>query len=74
MPHVTPEIWFVNGTAVNKKVDITDTIDSKLAAIKCHTSQFKNFSDIEKMMRSRGEGKGKNKKYFERFNAVKLGW
>jgi LmbE family N-acetylglucosaminyl deacetylase len=73
-PHVTGEIWFVNWAGGNKKVDVTDTMDAKLAAIKCHTSQFKNFADIEKMMKSRGEGKGRNKKYFERFNAVKLGW
>lgn len=69
-PHTTPEIWFVNWAGGEKKVDVTKTFEKKLEAISKHTSQFKDFKDVEKMMRSRG----KKGKYYEQFKVVKLGW
>lgn len=38
--HVVREVWMPAFTAPDKVVDITDTIDDKLAALQCHASQF----------------------------------
>lgn len=39
-PHVVREVWMPAFTAPDKVVDITETIDDKLAALQCHASQF----------------------------------
>lgn len=46
-PHVVEEVLLVNFSKLNFFVDISETIDLKMKAIACHTSQF---IDIEKFL------------------------
>ena len=38
-PHTVPEIWMVAGREANRAVDITDTFDLKISALRRHRSQ-----------------------------------
>lgn len=38
-PHKVREMWFWGTDDVNHRVDITDTFETKLAALRCHASQ-----------------------------------
>ncbi len=46
-PHVVEEVLLVNFSKINFYVDISETIDLKMKAINCHTSQF---IDMEKFL------------------------
>lgn len=39
-PHKVTEIWFWGAEDINYRVDITGTFDLKIAALRCHKSQF----------------------------------
>lgn len=55
-PHKVEEILFWGTEDVNFRSDITDTFDTKLAALLCHRSQIKEFQhipDIEAYLRRR---------------------
>jgi LmbE family N-acetylglucosaminyl deacetylase len=39
-PHKVAEIWFWGAEDINYRVDITKTFDLKIAALRCHKSQF----------------------------------
>jgi LmbE family N-acetylglucosaminyl deacetylase len=49
-PHKVREMWFWGAEEPNHRLDITDTIDTKLAALGCHKSQV---GDIPPEMRER---------------------
>lgn len=49
-PHKVREMWFWASDDINYRLDITDTFDTKLAALGCHKSQV---SDIPPEMRER---------------------
>jgi LmbE family N-acetylglucosaminyl deacetylase len=49
-PHKVREMWFWGAEEPNHRLDITDTIDTKLAALGCHKSQV---GDIPPEMRAR---------------------
>ena len=49
-PHKVREMWFWASDEPNYRLDITDTFDTKLAALGCHKSQV---SDIPPEMRER---------------------
>ena len=49
-PHTVPQVW-INVTDPTLVVDITDTFDTKLAALKCHESQVSHREDLEEMLR-----------------------
>jgi LmbE family N-acetylglucosaminyl deacetylase len=49
-PHKVREMWFWGAEEPNHRLDITGTIDTKLAALGCHKSQV---GDIPPEMRSR---------------------
>jgi LmbE family N-acetylglucosaminyl deacetylase len=49
-PHVVPEVW-VGGSVNGFAVDITDTIDRKIAALRRHESQVSGRDDLEEMVR-----------------------
>ena len=38
-PHTVPEIWVMASPRADRAVDITDTFDRKIAALRCHRSQ-----------------------------------
>jgi LmbE family N-acetylglucosaminyl deacetylase len=53
-PWAVPEVWFLADAAPNQFVDITDTFDAKLAALREHVSQVAHNPDLEPMLRSWG--------------------
>jgi len=63
------DILFTGDYQKNTRIDITKVIDLKRKALLKHTSQFTQ-EIVEYIV---NEGK-KNKKYFEYFNYIKLGW
>jgi LmbE family N-acetylglucosaminyl deacetylase len=42
-PHNVEEIWFWASEDINIRQDITDTFDLKMAALRCHESQIREF-------------------------------
>jgi LmbE family N-acetylglucosaminyl deacetylase len=54
-PHKVVEILFFAAEEVNFRLDITATFDKKLAALRCHESQTREFSmpDLESWLRDR---------------------
>jgi LmbE family N-acetylglucosaminyl deacetylase len=39
-PHVVAQLWLVGGPGADHVVDVTDHLDTKLAAVRCHVSQL----------------------------------
>lgn len=64
-PHKVKEILFWASEDVNYRVDITDTFDLKLAALRCHESQMKELPmpDIESLLRDRGRSNAEGETY-----------
>lgn len=56
-PHKTPTVLLVNFNTTNFAVDITDTFETKVKALKAHPSQFGDFSVIG-WLRSMAEEEG----------------
>ena len=52
-PWTVPEVWYVGGPGADHAVDVTDTFDRKLAALREHTSQVAHLDDLDAMMRER---------------------
>ncbi len=52
-PWNVPEIWMVNGREPNHYVDITDTFDRKIAALRAHASQIADSYSLVDRMRER---------------------
>jgi LmbE family N-acetylglucosaminyl deacetylase len=51
-PWTVPEVWMTGSTEADHWVDITDTFDRKLAALRAHESQTRHMGDgLEKMLR-----------------------
>lgn len=60
-PHKTPTVLLVNFNERNFAVDITDTFDAKVAALKAHVSQFGNLDNatwFHDMSKTQSEGTG----------------
>jgi LmbE family N-acetylglucosaminyl deacetylase len=51
-PWVVREIWYSGGPDPDRFVDVTDTFDAKVAALRAHTTQTSHF-DVETLLRSR---------------------
>jgi LmbE family N-acetylglucosaminyl deacetylase len=51
-PHSVRELWLMAGPHPNRAVDITDTFDRKVAALRCHESQITNESELEGRLRT----------------------
>jgi LmbE family N-acetylglucosaminyl deacetylase len=49
-----PEVWVMSGPKPNRYVDITDTFDAKLAALRAHVSQTAHHPDLPGMLRMWG--------------------
>lgn len=73
-PHKVKEIILTSFEEQNFFVDITDTFEKKLASIKCHQSQYDNFSQLAKRIRewARFTGKKINVKYAEGFKRITI--
>jgi LmbE family N-acetylglucosaminyl deacetylase len=52
-PHYPKEVWLAVANEPNFWVDVTDTLDIKIAAILKHQSQIKDPAEIEKRIRAR---------------------
>jgi LmbE family N-acetylglucosaminyl deacetylase len=46
-----PELWMMAGTQPNHYVDVTDTLDAKIAALRAHKSQTAHNDRLEDMIR-----------------------
>jgi LmbE family N-acetylglucosaminyl deacetylase len=51
-PHVVPELWLM--TRGSEAVDVTDTFERKLAALRCHVSQRTDAPGLEDRLRAWG--------------------
>lgn len=49
-PHITPTVLLINFDSRNYVVDITDTFETKIAALKAHTSQIPNIEEVRAWM------------------------
>ncbi|OGD94635.1 hypothetical protein A3C33_01165 [Candidatus Curtissbacteria bacterium RIFCSPHIGHO2_02_FULL_42_58] len=74
VPHKVREILLTNFDEQNFFVDITKTFEKKLAALKCHRSQYDDFGKLAKMMRkwARVLGKKIKVRYAEGFKRISI--
>jgi LmbE family N-acetylglucosaminyl deacetylase len=56
-PHAVPEVWVVSLDPLDLFVDVTDAIDRKVAALRCHESQTGAF-DVEQLVRGWAQAQG----------------
>src|SRR5438477_2422283 len=57
-PWKVAEMFLWSTHEANQLVDIGDTLDRKIAALRCHESQFTNFAETEKWLRRTAEELG----------------
>jgi LmbE family N-acetylglucosaminyl deacetylase len=62
-PHEVHEVYLIQWEQPRLVVDITETMESKLEAIRCHASQVGDFRAVEARMRNRAAAIGKEKGY-----------
>jgi LmbE family N-acetylglucosaminyl deacetylase len=55
-PHTVAEIWLMTSGSSNRAVDITDTFDTKMAALRCHESQGTDNEQMVERIRAWGAG------------------
>jgi LmbE family N-acetylglucosaminyl deacetylase len=53
-PWTVPELWLMAHPSADVYVDITDTIDKKVAALRCHESQIPDPAGLDERMREWG--------------------
>lgn len=77
-PHKVHEILLWETDAINYRSDITETFHVKLAALRCHASQVKEFgiADLENWLRRhcRKMSAGENFELAEAFHRVEIPW
>jgi LmbE family N-acetylglucosaminyl deacetylase len=71
-PHKVSEVYAIQWEQPRLVIDITDTMDVKLEAIRCHASQVGDFEAFEARMRNRAAilGKEKGFPYAEGFDHI----
>ena len=71
-PHSVPEVWLWGTEDPNLIIDISETIDLKIAALKCHQSQLNDPAHTEERIRnwSRSYAEAEGYEYAERFHQV----
>ena len=62
-PHKAHEVYLIQWEHPRLVIDITETMELKLAAIRCHASQVDDFKTLEARMRTRAATIGKEKGY-----------
>jgi LmbE family N-acetylglucosaminyl deacetylase len=50
-PHVVDEVWLMAMQDADVYVDISDTFDTKISALRCHVSQISHVDDLEDRLR-----------------------
>jgi LmbE family N-acetylglucosaminyl deacetylase len=50
-PHTVSEVWLTAHEAPDLRIDVTDTFDRKVAALRAHESQTGHRDDLEEMLR-----------------------
>ncbi len=50
-PHTVDELWLMATDRPNRAVDVTDTFDRKLAALRCHESQVGDGAGLDERLR-----------------------
>jgi len=75
-PHRVKEMLYCGTENPNYYVDITDTIDVKIAALRCHNSQVGDRTEIEEWMRQRARmsAKGQDYELAEAFHREAIWW
>jgi LmbE family N-acetylglucosaminyl deacetylase len=71
-PHTVPELYLWGSSAPDFWVDVTDTVACKVAALKCHRSQFKDAERTGQfvMERLRRSGEEHGAEYAETFRRI----
>ena len=62
-PHTVREVYQIQWDQPRLVIDITDTMELKLEAIRCHASQVRDFKTVEARMRNRAAALGKENGY-----------
>jgi LmbE family N-acetylglucosaminyl deacetylase len=64
-PHKVQEVWFWGSNQPDHRVDITETFDLKVAALRAHATQLKNFKDdaLETWLRKSGEERAREENF-----------
>jgi LmbE family N-acetylglucosaminyl deacetylase len=62
-PHSVREVYFIQWEQPRVVIDISETMELKLEAIRCHASQIGDFKDFEANMRKRAVILGQEKGY-----------
>jgi LmbE family N-acetylglucosaminyl deacetylase len=74
LPHKVRQVYLMGHDEPDTFLDITPTMETKLAALRCHRSQLKDFAAVEGRVRERAADLGKphGYTYAESFRAVEL--
>lgn len=73
-PHKTAEIWYFGSEVPDVFIDITDTFDNKIHALKAHVSQVGDGATLDERLRERCEELAKDQPFAlaEAFKSVKM--
>ena len=73
-PHKVREIYLMGYPEPDVMVDVTATMEQKLAALRCHASQLRDFTAVEGLVRQRAAdvGKPSGYTYGEAFRVIHL--
>lgn len=73
-PHRVEGIYFFGTDRPNTWMDITDTLEAKMDALRCHKSQMADFENLEAWVRERYSevGKEKGMAYAEAFRHLEI--
>lgn len=74
-PHETPEAWLIMSLVPDLVVDISATMDAKVAARLAHASQHRDAAELERRFRARAAeiGAPHGAAYAEAFKRIRLG-
>jgi LmbE family N-acetylglucosaminyl deacetylase len=75
-PHRVKEVLLCGAGDANYYIDITDTLDIKIAALRCHNSQVGDRPEIEEWMRQRARAAAEGQDYelAEAFHREEIWW